>query len=93
MALGSIFSILGLCLPVVGLSIAAAVIRYMAMYDIYTSMDPSNSILFLVLSIIFHVTEPFFLFFNRNKDCGMPPRREEPRQPTYETWNENKDYL
>ena len=97
MALSSIFSILGLCLPVVGLSIAAAVIRYMAMYDIYTSMDPNNSVLFLVLSIIFNVTEPFFLFFNRNKDLGMPPRREEPRwqpqEPVYETWEENKDYL
>jgi len=91
--LGSALGATGLALTMGGISIAAAVIRYMALYDIYMSMDPANSILFLVLSIIFHVTEPFFLFFSRNKDAGMPPRREEPRQPTYETWNENKDYL
>ena len=54
----------------------------MALYDVYRSMDPSNSVLFLVLSILFGVTEPFFLFFNRNKDLGMPPRREDPiREP------------
>lgn len=95
--MGSVFSILGLSLPVAGLSIAAAVIRYMAMYDIYTSMDPANNVLFLVISIIFRVTEPFFLFFNRNKDNGMPPRREEPQwqpqEPVFETWDEPKDYL
>ena len=62
-------------LPIFALSIATAVIRFMALYDIYTSMDPSNNVLFLVLSIFFPVTEPFFLFFNRNKDGGMPPRK------------------
>ena len=36
------------------------------------------ALLFLVLSIVFSVTEPFFLFFNRNKDGGMPPRRPDP---------------
>ena len=97
MVMRSVFGILGLCLPIAGLSIAAAVIRYMAMYDINTSMDPSNNVLFLVLSILFHVTEPFFLFFSRNKDDGMPPRREEPRwqpqEPVSESWEETKDYL
>jgi len=95
--LGSALGATGLALTMGGISIAAAVIRYMALYDIYVSMDPANSVLFLVLSIIFNVTEPFFLFFNRNKDLGMPPRREEPRwqpqEPVYETWEENKDYL
>ena len=95
MAMGSIFSILGLCLPIAALSIAAAVIRYMALYDIYTSMDPANNVLFLVLSIIFHVTEPFFLFFSRNKDAGMPPRRKEsryqPQEPVCESWEDQRD--
>jgi hypothetical protein len=83
----------GCGLLLTGLSIASAVIYYMAMYDIYTSMDPSNNVLFLVLSIIFRVTEPFFLFFNRNKDDGMPPRKEESRhysqEPVYEAWEGN----
>ena len=63
-------------LPLIGISIAYAVFRYMALYDIYKSLDPANSVLFLVLSVLFGVTEPFFLFFSRNKDDGMPPRKE-----------------
>ncbi len=94
MILGPALGLLGLCLPLVGVSIAFVIIRYMALYDVYKSMDPSNCVMFLVLSIIFSVTEPFFLFFNRNKDQGMPPRRNAPPQdpqPTYETVN--RDYL
>ena len=63
-------------LPLIGISIAYAVFRYMALYDIYKSLDPANCVLFLVLSILFGVTEPFFLFFSRNKDDGMPPRKQ-----------------
>ena len=83
--LGPLVGILGMCLPTAGIAIAYAVIRYMALYDIYRSMDPVNCVLYLVLSILFGVTEPFFLFFNRNKDLGMPPRREEPvyQEPVY----------
>ena len=68
---------LGLLLPMAGVGIAKAIIYYMAMYDLYTSCAPENNVLFLVLSIIFRVTEPFFVFFNRNNDKGMPPRRAE----------------
>ena len=93
--------IIGLCLPLVGVAIAYAVIRYMALYDVFRSLDPDNCVMFLVLSILFSPTEPFFLFFNRNKDKGMPPRRQEPVyaqepqwQPAQEPWEqENKDYL
>lgn len=99
---GPALGVAGLALPMAGVAIAAAVVRYMALYDIYTSCDPGNNVLFTVLSILFGVTEPFFLFFNRNKDLGMPPRREEPAyaapqedqwQPQTEPWEENKDYL
>ena len=70
-----------------GTGIAMAVIRYMALYDIYMSMDPGNCVVYLVLSIIFNFTEPFFLFFNRNSDKGMPPRREAPVcEPPVEPW-------
>lgn len=97
--LGPTMTILGLCIPLLGVSIAYAIIRYMVLYDIYKSLDPSNCVLFLVLSILFSVTEPFFLFFNRNKDLGMPPRRQSPpyvavqapQEPGSE--DENKDYL
>ena len=69
-------NLLVVCLPLIGISIAYAVFRYMALYDLYKSLDPANCVLFLVLSILFGVTEPFFLFFSRNKDDGMPPRKE-----------------
>lgn len=103
--IGPVIGMVGLCLPLVGVAIAYAIIYYMALYDVYKSLDPNNSVLFLVLSILVSITEPFFLFFNRNKDLGMPPRRPDPayipqqpqwqpQQPAQEPWeNENKDYL
>ena len=66
---------LGLLLPMAGVAIAKAIIYYMAMYDLYTSCSPENNGMFLALSIIFRVTEPFFIFFNRDHDKGMPPRK------------------
>lgn len=77
-------SVLGLSLPLVGVVIAICILRYMALYDVFRSLDPDNAILFLVLSILFRVTEPFFLFFSREKDLGMPPRR----QPQPEAWTQ-----
>ena len=74
-ALGALIGLI----PLVGILIAVMVIRYIAMYDLYTSCTPQNNVLFLVLSIFFSVTEPFFVFFIRNKDEGMPPRRQQPR--------------
>ena len=87
--LGSLMAVLALCLPLIGVSIAIAVVHYMAMYDIYTSCTPQNNVIFLVLSIIFSITEPFFLFFTRNKDEGMPPIKPEPAPytPPQEPWN------
>jgi len=106
--MGPVVGVLGLSLPMAGIAIAYAVIHFMALYDVYRSMDPVNCVLFTVLSILFGVTEPFFLFFSRNKDLGMPPRRqeavyqepvyqgpvyEEPQMNFWETEPENKDYL
>jgi hypothetical protein len=66
-------SMLSMCV-----SVAAAVFHYIALYDVYTSMNPANNVLFLVFSILFNITEPFFIFCNRNKELGMPPRRPQP---------------
>ena len=49
--------------------------------------------LFTVLSILFRVTKPVFLFINRNKDGGMPPRREVPRQEPPCQEDETREYL
>ena len=73
---GPIMGILGVVMPLAAAHVAYVVIRFMALYDVYRSLDPSNSVLYLVLSILFRVTEPFFLFFNREKDLGMPPRKQ-----------------
>ena len=89
--LGPVLGIAGLALPILGLAIASAVFYFMALYDVFMSIDPANGVMFLVLSILFRVTEPFFLFFNREKDKGMPPRRPEQSQSQWEA--EEKDYL
>ena len=75
-----------------GTGIAMAIIRYMALYDIYMSVDPGNCVVYLVLSIVFNISEPFFLFFNRNSDKGMPPRRETPTYvPPVEPWEHSSN--
>ena len=86
--LAPVLTMLGFALPYAGITIAFCVVRYIALYDVYRSLDPDNAVLYLVLSILFSPTEPFFLFFNREKDLGMPPRK----QPVYET-AENYEYL
>ena len=57
-------------------AIALAVFRYMAVYDLYMSCSPDNAVLFLVLGIFFRFLEPFFIFFSREKEQGMPPRKQ-----------------
>ena len=72
-------------LGLMGLSIAITVICYIAYYDLFRSCKPGNAVLFLVLSIIFNVTLPFFVFFISNSDEGMPARRpQQPPQPICE---------
>ena len=59
-----------------GFAIAVMVIQYMALYDLYRSCDPNNSALYLVLSIFFSIALPVFVFICRQKDLGMPPRKD-----------------
>ena len=89
-----ILGAMGISIPVMGVAIALMVFHYMAMYDLYSSCNPANNVLFLILSIFVNVTEPFFIFFNRKKDDGMPPRRPEPQpvEPVAEPWEmENRE--
>ena len=73
--------VLGVCAVIGALALATAIIRFIALYDVYMSVNPANAVLFLVLSILFSITEPFFIFFNRKKDSGMPPRCDVPQPP------------
>ena len=77
--LALIFLIFG-GLAIIILVIWQAVCMWMAYYDLYRSSDPNNAVLYLVLSIVFTVTLPFFMFACRKKDGGMPPRKQ-PVQP------------
>ena len=76
-----LFKILGACLLLLGLALAYCVVYSIALYDVFMSVNPNNAVLFLVLSIFFGVAMPFFLFFNRKKDTGMPPRCDVPQPP------------
>lgn len=77
-AVGLIIAFFSVWLVLVGFIIAMSVIRYIALYDLYKSCKPGNAVLFLVLSILVSMTEPFFIFACRKKDEGMPPRRPRP---------------
>lgn len=69
-------------LVMLAIAITMTVFQYIALYDLYASCDPSNAVLYLLLSIFVSVTTPFFLFACRKKDGGMPPRRDAiPQQP------------
>lgn len=77
--MGPVFGLLGMCIPLIGVAIAQAILYYMALYDVYTSCDTRNNVVYLVLSIIPGVStiaKPLFLFLCRDKDEGMPPRRQ-----------------
>ena len=74
-----ILSSLAFFIPVAILAILSLVFRILALYDVFTSCDPANNILYLILSLIPYintVTQPLFLFLCREKDGGMPPRRD-----------------
>lgn len=51
---------------------ALVVVSFVALHDVYTSCDPKNAVVFLILSIVFNVTQPIFLFLCRKKDLGFP---------------------
>lgn len=65
-----------LMLAMEGVSIVVVVYRYIALFDLYKSCDPGNATLYLVLSIFISPVMPFLIFFLRNKEGGMPPRRD-----------------
>lgn len=81
--------LLTVSLTLLGVNIAKTVIRYMALYDIYSSSDPQDNALFLVLSILIGITTPFFLFYCRNRDYGMPPRRDRQPEPPVMDYEDN----
>jgi hypothetical protein len=80
---GHILGMIVAALVMLGLAVAVAVIQYMALYDYYRSCDPNNAVMYLVLGILatlfmpaLAILQSVFIFLCRNKDLGMPPRKD-----------------
>jgi len=56
------------------IAIILTVFQYIALYGYFASCNPNNAVAFLVLGIIFPFLLPYFIFFGRKGDLGMPPR-------------------
>lgn len=74
-------------LVVSAVEIAGLVFYYICLHDLYASCRPDLKVVFLVLSIIFGVTVPFFVFACRNADMGMPPERPQLPYSGGDPWN------
>ncbi len=61
---------------IAAVSITLVILEYMCLYDLFRSCEPSNAVLYLLLSIFFTVMMPIFVFLCRKKDLGMPPRKQ-----------------
>lgn len=91
-----------LAIPLLVLGITYTVYFYKALYDVFRSCEPNNSVLYLVVSIVggFQVAGIYaiFLLICREKDLGMPPRKTEPAQepvvlaePSVESWTKEEE--
>ena len=56
------------CFVLMGVSIAYIVLYYVALWRIFTTFDYNNATVYFVLSIIFSILGPIFLFVLRNKE-------------------------
>ena len=77
---------------VLALVVVCAVFFYISLYHVYNSCNPDTCVVFLILSIVFSVTVPFFLVADRNLDLGMPPRRTQAPEPLPESGQETDPY-
>ena len=78
-----------LLIPLCVTGLAGAIMQFMALYDVYASCDPDNASLYLVLSVFFTFLRPIFLFLSREKELGMPPRKQQTEAPYGEQPFEN----
>lgn len=99
-SIGLILGGVGLALVLGGLAIWMAVVQYMAYNDVLRSADPRTAGMFLALGIVlglfgYGILLSIFVFINREKDFGMPPRQDEvvppppvwtPPTPPTEPW-------
>ena len=68
---GILLAVLIPYLLTIGAGITLAVFYHISNYDFYRSCKPDSAVVFLVLSIVLPVCQPFFYFACRNRDQGM----------------------
>lgn len=77
-AIGShLIGLMVLYLLLVAVSIVQLVFAYICYYDLFRSCDPKNAVIYLVLSIVFPVILPVFLFACRHKQLGLTPQHRQ----------------
>ncbi len=64
--LGGVVSLILTYVGLMGIGIAYSVVYYIALWRMYAIFSESNATVFLVLSILFDFTTPFFIFAIRN---------------------------
>lgn len=65
---GTVIFMLVFAFVLMGVSIAYAVMYYIALWRIFAAFDYNNATVYLVLSIVFSFLGPIFLFVLRNKE-------------------------
>ena len=65
----------GVSVLTAAVNLLLTLLRWASLWDVYASCRPEKKVLYTLLSVLFPVTVPFFLFACREKDGGMPPRR------------------
>jgi len=96
MAFGMMSGYLGVMGIVSLIGLANKVFLFIALYRIYVDYDPNNSIMFLILSIFFQITIPFFLFAIRNKPSvsiyyAMQAQQAQQQYQQFNQGSENND--
>lgn len=76
------------------IAIILTVFQYIAYYDLFTSCNPDNAVVFLVLGIFFNFLLPYFVFACRKKDLGVPVPQQpvQPEVPQYMPAPVNEEY-
>ena len=88
----SMMRVLPLSFVLLGSAVALTVIRYMALYDLYRSCEPSSAGINTAVSIFLGgIAMGILVLLNRSKDFGMKPRQkngyQEPGQlPPEQNW-------
>ena len=75
---GALFHACGALALLLPLVLLRQIFYFMALWDIFRSCNQENAVIFLIISILFSFTRPVFLFFSRNLEYGMPPRKAVP---------------